>query len=103
MTRHTTTIPSMTIGDRLRRSRKAAGIKSGQMAVLLSVDANTISNYENDRITNYPMTRMRRWAEVTGVPVDWLLGGSEQAMQVRPCGLRYWRVADELLPLAAAA
>jgi transcriptional regulator with XRE-family HTH domain len=72
-------IPSMTTGDRLRRARKAAGISSAQMAKLLSVDPNTISNYENDKTTRYPGTRMRAWAEITGVPVEWLLEGREVA------------------------
>lgn len=42
------------------------------MAEMLGVSRNTVSNYEHDR-TEPTLTALRRWSEVTGVPVDWLL------------------------------
>lgn len=70
------TIPTFTMGDRLRKAREHAGIGSQEMADHLLVSRNTITRYESDasRITD---VKIRRWAEVTAVPVAWLLAGEE--------------------------
>ena len=78
----------MTVGDRLRRARKNRGLQGREMAELLVVDPNTISNYENDN-TKIPSAKLRKWAEVTGVPIDWLQHGvgvpEEQASRSSRC------------------
>lgn len=62
-----------TLGDRLRRARRYAGLQSSDMARALGVSLNTISNWENDHfIPRYAM--IVAWAEVTAVPVSYLTG-----------------------------
>lgn len=39
-----------TVGDRLRRSRKTAGLSAQQMAVHMRRSRNTISRWENDEV-----------------------------------------------------
>lgn len=67
-----TDTPIWTTGDRLRKAREWAGVGSQQMAEALGVTRNTITNYEHDR-TEPTLSALRRWSEVTGVPVAWLL------------------------------
>lgn len=67
------TIPVFTIGDRLQKSREEAGITVEQMAERLGVSKSSVSNYERD-VTEMRPSKLSEWADVTGVPVWWLLG-----------------------------
>jgi transcriptional regulator with XRE-family HTH domain len=68
-------IPTFTIADRLRKAREDAGLKQHQLADLLEVDANTVSNYENGNTKRHQRITLTRWALVTGVPVEWIKTG----------------------------
>jgi transcriptional regulator with XRE-family HTH domain len=71
--------PVWSIGDRMAKARKLAGLSQEQMAEALStpsepVSKQTVSNWEND--TNQPRRlrqRLDQWAEITGVSLAWLL------------------------------
>ncbi len=76
----TRTLPTFDLGDRLRKAREHAGISSQAMADHLLVSRNTITRYEQ-RATRLTDAKLRRWAEVTGVPVAWLLTGDVVADQ----------------------
>jgi transcriptional regulator with XRE-family HTH domain len=67
-------VPDWTVGDRLRKARRAASISSGSMADNLGVTRQTIAAYESDRS---PINRrtMIAWAFVCGVPLEWLSDG----------------------------
>jgi transcriptional regulator with XRE-family HTH domain len=69
------------------------------MANLLVVTANTIGNYESDR-TRLPAGKLRKWAEVTGVPAEWIETGTDPgpdpATPVSPCNHRLTREARSL-------
>lgn len=67
------TIPVFTVGDRLQKSREEAGITVEQMATHLGVSKSSVSNYERD-VTEMRPSKLGEWADVTGVPVWWLLG-----------------------------
>ena len=99
-TTHHLELLSWTVGDRLRKARRAAGISTGRMADLLVVTANTIGNYESDR-TRLPAGKLRKWAEVTGVPAEWIETGADPgpdpATPVSPCNQRSYVGARELL------
>lgn len=69
---NTTSTPTWTTGDRLRKAREWANIESQDMAELLGVSRNTISNYEHDR-TNPPLAALKAWAAQTGVDILWLI------------------------------
>lgn len=56
-------IPALTFGDRLRRTRKDAGLDAERMGDLLLCGRNVIGAWENDH--RRPTTRkLRRWAEI---------------------------------------
>jgi len=65
-------IPTFTMGDRLAKARNVAHISSSDMANELGVSRGTVYNYEADR-TEPPVHVVKRWSEVTGVPVTWLI------------------------------
>jgi transcriptional regulator with XRE-family HTH domain len=57
------------------KARRDAGIGSAAMAELLGVSPNTVTNYESGR-TSPPPTTVQVWAQVTGVDLSWLTGGT---------------------------
>ena len=74
-------VPVWTIGDRLEKARSSAGLSQQEMADLLShvlprpIKKQTVSNWEQD--VNQPrnfQAVLRGWAEITNVPMEWLLG-----------------------------
>lgn len=67
------TIFVFTLGDRLRKARRSAGLSSADLAERIGVSRNTVSNYENGRVKPR-RAALRRWAEVTGLSLDELLG-----------------------------
>jgi transcriptional regulator with XRE-family HTH domain len=85
MTSAARTVPTMTIGDRIRLARRHSGMRAQELADALAVDPNTISNYETGK-TSPPNTKVRRIAELTGVDEAWLATGvaSDQATSTSP-------------------
>lgn len=75
-------VPEWSLGDRLTKSRKHAGIKQqSTMAEMISdrlgreISGSAVGAWE--RGTNQPgdlLDVIRAWSEITGVPQDWLLG-----------------------------
>lgn len=72
------TIPEWTLGDRLAKARSKAGLTQEQMADKLDVSHSTVAKWEvgTGRPRDF-MERMTQWAEITQVPVTWLLGLEE--------------------------
>lgn len=70
--------PEWTFGDRLRKAREFAGLKQSDMAARFRVGRSTIANWEAERNTPGYLA-LEKWAEVTGVPLDWL-NGDERAV-----------------------
>jgi transcriptional regulator with XRE-family HTH domain len=66
--------PEWTPGDYLRKARLVAGYKDQQrFADLLGIARKSVFNYENDiTVPNLPV--YEKWARVTGVDLDWLMG-----------------------------
>jgi transcriptional regulator with XRE-family HTH domain len=94
---HHESLPTWTLGDRLRKARLHASIgSSGVMAKRLGVHRNSVINYETDRITP-PLDAVVRYSKITGVPLDWFLedydpGEAEDAVTMRYPG-------DQLAPV----
>ncbi|MFI8634003.1 helix-turn-helix domain-containing protein [Microbacterium sp. NPDC077663] len=57
--------------DRLRKARMLADLDQTQMAAALGVARNTVSNWERG-INEPPASAFVRWADVTGVSIEWL-------------------------------
>jgi transcriptional regulator with XRE-family HTH domain len=71
-------IPMWTLGERLRKARTSAGLEKEAMASLFFRHRNTIVNWEGDRARPTEQV-LRKWAEVTDVPIWWLHGEQEPA------------------------
>ncbi len=70
-----TGIPDWTLGDRMGKSMKAAGVSRKTMAKYLDVGISTISTWTGDHIKPNKQT-LRLWALRTGVPLEWLEAGN---------------------------
>ena len=73
-------VPTWTLGDRLRKAREFAGLEQGELAVRIGVSRGTVSNYELNRGQRPPKRLVvRAWAEITGVPLDWIEAADTEA------------------------
>lgn len=67
-------VPEWTLGDRLAKARRHAGVSRAAMAAYLGISPSAISTYEVD--TREPkLQTLRLWAVRTGVPLPWLVDG----------------------------
>lgn len=67
--------PEWTMGERLAKARKHAGLDQEEMARLFGRSRPAISAWESDKSQPRNMLRMvEKWAEITGVDPAWLLG-----------------------------
>ena len=61
-----------TFGERLTKARHVANLDQAHMAIALGISRRSIVSYESDeRIPR--MDIVQRWAEITDVPIMWLL------------------------------
>lgn len=66
--------PRFTMADRLRKAREEAGLEQTQLAALLGVSRNTVSNIETQKTRPKPAV-VARWAAITNTPVTWIESG----------------------------
>ena len=86
-----TRIPTWTVGDRLRKAREAAGLRQVDLCTQLHVARATIAGWENDQ-HKPTFLAIERWAQITGVPVNWLAVGEEEDAVIRAVNL--WQQRD---------
>ena len=68
-------VPDWTVGDRLRKARRAAGLERDELANIIGCSPKTVGNYEND-FTRAPKLVVREYAVRCGVPYSWLVTGT---------------------------
>lgn len=67
--------PEWTMGERLAKTRKHAGIDQDDMARLFGKSRPAISAWESDKSQPRNMLAVvEKWSEITGVDPAWLLG-----------------------------
>lgn len=93
-----TKVPAVTLGWRLRIAMEFADIKADEMAARLHVHRGTITRWTHDVGSAPRGIYIERWAELTGVPLDWLLGPDTSASPGRDTH----RTQDATLLLSAA-
>lgn len=76
MDANTLTVPTWTLGWRLRRALEHANISVQDMARELGVDRRTVSTWANDR-RKPSRANLVVWALRTGVPLEWLERGDD--------------------------
>lgn len=74
----TTTTIRWTLGDRLMKARKTAGLEQSHLAKAIGVSRPLISQWENDR-AEPRISQLSKWAELTNQPIEWLISGDELA------------------------
>jgi transcriptional regulator with XRE-family HTH domain len=62
------------LADRMAKSLQLSGLSVHAMSELLECHRNTIGGWLNRRNKPFPAT-LQRWAEITGVPYEWLRDG----------------------------
>jgi transcriptional regulator with XRE-family HTH domain len=65
---------TMTMGDRMHKARRDAGVSVVAMATRQGVSEKTINNWERSR-THPKRAQLEAWAGLTGFPFEWLLYG----------------------------
>lgn len=80
----TKTIPTWTVGDRLAKARRLMGWSQQRMADELGISIRTVVRLE-DQTTAPKRPVLIAWAELTGVPLEWLTDEGVTA----PVTLRY--------------
>jgi transcriptional regulator with XRE-family HTH domain len=68
-------IPEWTLGWRLNRALKHAGISAADMAADLGISRATVSRWINDHGAPPRVGYVKLWALRTGVSTEWLLEG----------------------------
>ena len=71
------------LADRLAKSLHVAGMTNLDMAKVLEVSPNTVSNYINGN-TQPRKLYLREWALKTGVPLEWLKTGIDTTENPHP-------------------
>lgn len=67
-------VPVFTLADRLRKAREQTGMEQGPFAALVGISRVSVSNAERGANRPHHVTLIR-WAEIAGVPLEWLLTG----------------------------
>jgi transcriptional regulator with XRE-family HTH domain len=65
-------VPPLTLGWRLRMSLENAGIQVAEMADHIESHRTTLTRWLHDEIVPKRIY-LEKWAELTGVPLDWFL------------------------------
>lgn len=68
----------MTIGDRIKTTRKAMGMTQTELGKKCGVTKQAIFKYENDIITNIPLDKIQMIARALNVSAAWIMGWKTQ-------------------------
>lgn len=68
-----------TLGGRLRSVRLARGMTAAELSEKLDISRPTLTTWEQDKVENVSENTLRQFAEITDVPVDWLITGKGKA------------------------
>lgn len=72
----------MTLGDKIRNAREAAGLTQEELGKMCGTTKQTIYKYEIGKITNIPIDRLEKIAGIVGVSTASLLGWEESSTPV---------------------
>ena len=84
----------MTLGQRIQKGRKEAGLSQEELAEQLGVSRQAVSRWENDN--GYPeMEKIIRLSQIYQVSLDYLVG-NEQEKPGEDISEKGWYVSNEL-------
>lgn len=64
----------MSVGEKLRYYREAAGFTLKEVAEKLGINPQSVYKYEHDIVTNIPIKNLEKMAEIYGISPKVLLG-----------------------------
>lgn len=70
-------VSAMSVAERLREAREAAGLSQGQVAKKLEMHRPTISEIEAGR-RKVSAGEIERFAQLYGISVEWIVSGSTE-------------------------
>jgi len=79
------TVPTWTLGDRLRKAREEAGLQQKDVADALGISRNSVGNYEAGH-TKPRRLVLQAWAFQCGVSYGWLKDGHVTGISPEPAG-----------------
>lgn len=68
----------MDVGMKIRAARKAKGLSLEELGKILGVQKSAVAKYENGRITNIGLTKLKKISEVLEIPPHELIYEDEQ-------------------------
>lgn len=71
----------MTVGDRIRATRKREGISQTDLAQKMGVIKQTLYKYETGIVTNIPSEKIEAAAKALGVTPGYLMGWEDQDLE----------------------
>lgn len=74
----------MTLGDKIRAAREAAGLTQEELGKKCGTTKQTIYKYEIGKITNIPLDRLEKIADIVGVTTTSLLGWQSEKHPFTP-------------------
>ena len=74
----------MTLGDKIRAAREAAGLTQEELGKKCGTTKQTIYKYEIGKITNIPLDRLEKIADIVGVTTTSLLGWQSEEHPFTP-------------------
>lgn len=78
-----TEIPMWTLADRMAKAREHAKLNRQQMADAMGVEPVTITRWEHHHHGTPPRAdAVAKWAEICGVPMEWLITGEGSASTI---------------------
>lgn len=75
-------MPGWTLGDRIAKARRHAGLEQAELARELDISQALVSKWERD-LRDPRVQLLRRVAQVTGVDEQWLLAGGGTVSRFR--------------------
>ena len=72
------------VGERIRAARETKQMTLEELGAACGVNKQTIFKYERGIITNIPLDKLERIAEVLGTTPAWLMGWEESAAPIEP-------------------
>ena len=70
------------IGDRLRAAREAKGMTQEELGKACNTTKQTIFKYENGVVTNIPLDRLERMADILNVTPAYLMGWNTESISL---------------------
>lgn len=74
----------MGVGERIRAARETKRMTLEELGAACGVNKQTIFKYERGIVTNIPLDKLEKIAEVLGTTPAWLMGWEESAAPVEP-------------------